>query len=92
LPSRSTHNVFVEMLGIPHDIADAVNKDIDEPAKELGPGHRRVRHDADYALNLAARMGDWRAMAAAGWHYQLDQLTQDPFTRRWIRILEAMRE
>ena len=92
LPNRPLHNIFVEGLGIPHDIADAVNEDIDAPAKELGPGHRRVRHDAEYALGLGVKMGDWRAMAAAGWHYQLDQLTKDPFTRRWIKVLEALRE
>ena len=51
-----------------------------------------MRHDAEYALKLGVQAGDWRAMAAAGWHYQLDKLTEDPFTRRWIKFLEIMRE
>jgi hypothetical protein len=53
LPSRKLHNKFAESLGIDRELADIVNKRMDEPSKWLGPSHRIVRHDIPYALKMA---------------------------------------
>jgi len=92
LPNRPLHNRLAVFMGIPPEIADAVNADIDAPAKELGPSHRRVRHDAEYAFQLGAKFNDPRAVAAAGWHYLMDQASEDPQIRRFFRLMEAYLE
>jgi hypothetical protein len=53
LPSRKLHNRFAESLGIDMELANLVNKQMDEPSKWLGPSHRVVRHDIPYALKMA---------------------------------------
>lgn len=90
MPSRSVHNRIAVALGLDPKLVDAVNKDIDAPAKWLGPSHRKVRHDALYAFELAARFRDPQALTAAGIHYMLDQASEDPAMRRLFKLLEVI--
>ena len=62
MPSRRLHNRFAESLGIDKDLADQVNKQMDEPSKWLGPNHRVVRHDIPYALRMAFEIPRQRSM------------------------------
>jgi hypothetical protein len=66
LPSRKLHNRFAESLGIDKELADIVNKKMDEPSKWLGPSHRIVRHDIPYALKMAFEIPRERTMKLEG--------------------------
>ena len=90
MPNRALHNLVATAFGLDPELVDAVNKDIDAPARWMGPSHRKVRHDAPYAVELGVRFGDPQAFAAAGIHYLLDQASQDPNLRRAFRVMEAV--
>lgn len=66
MPSRKLHNRFAETLGIDKDLADQVNKQMDEPSKWLGPSHRVVRHDIPYALKMAFEIPQQRRVKLKG--------------------------
>lgn len=104
LPSRKLHNRFAESLGIEKEIADIVNKRMDEPSKWLGPSHRMIRHDIPYALKMAFEIPQEQnrklsgrkevnpsdVMKAYGVHLVLDVASQDHSARRLFRMMEAL--
>jgi hypothetical protein len=104
LPSRKLHNRFAEALGIDKELADLVNRRMDQPSKWLGPTHRRVRHDIPYAVKMALEisqenrlMSGFRreippidVMKAYGLHILLDTASLNPSVRRMFRLMEAL--
>jgi hypothetical protein len=105
LPGRKLHNKFAESLGIEKDLANQVNKRIDEPSKWLGPSHRIVRHDIPYALKMAFEIPREQTlkgvksrkevtptdvMKAYGVHLLMDMASENPSVRRMFRVMEAL--
>ena len=90
MPSRKLHNKFAEAFGISHELADRVNADIDRPSKLLGPSHRRVNHDLNYAIYLGLKYKDVNATIGAILHYRLDEASKDPKVRKMLKIAEAL--
>jgi hypothetical protein len=104
LPNRKLHNLFAESLGIDRELADIVNKRMDQPAKWLGPTHRRVRHDIPYAVKMALEISNEQGpksklrrqvlpaevMKAYGVHILLDSVSSNPSIRRMFRLMEAL--
>jgi hypothetical protein len=104
LPNRKLHNLFAESLGIDRELADIVNKRMDQPAKWLGPTHRRVRHDIPYAIKMALEISNEQSskaklkrqvlpaevMKAYGVHILLDSVSLNPSIRRMFRLMEAL--
>jgi hypothetical protein len=105
LPSRKLHNRFAESLGIDKELADIVNKRMDEPSKWLGPSHRIVRHDIPYALKMAFEIPKEQrlkgvkrrkeatpadVMKAYGVHLLMDLASENPSVRRMFRVMEAL--
>jgi hypothetical protein len=104
LPNRKLHNRFAELLGVDGELADLVNKRMDQPSKWLGPAHRRVRHDIPYAVKMAfeisqeqnARLQVKRQVVPAevikayGTHVLLDTASLNPSIRRIFRLMEAL--
>jgi hypothetical protein len=106
LPNRKLHNRFAESLGIDRELADLVNRRMDEPSKWLGPSHRMVRHDISYALKMAFEISHEKqltlkrrmkkeatpadVMKAYGVHLLLDTASQNPSIRRMFRLMEAL--
>jgi hypothetical protein len=105
LPSRKLHNRFAESLGIDKELADTVNKRMDEPSKWLGPSHRIVRHDIPYALKMAFEIPQEQAlkgvksrkevtsadvMKAYGVHLLMDLASENPSVRRMFKLMEGL--
>jgi hypothetical protein len=103
LPNRKLHNRFAEALGIDRELADLVNKRMDQPSKWLGPSHRRVRHDILYAVKMAFEISQERnlkrskrevlpadVMKAYGVHILLDTASLSPSIRKIFKIMEAL--
>jgi hypothetical protein len=103
LPNRKLHNRFAEALGIDRELADLVNKRMDQPSKWLGPSHRRVRHDIPYAVKMAIEISQEQnlkkskrevlpadVMKAYGVHVLLDTASLSPYIRKMFKIMEAL--
>lgn len=105
LPNRKLHNRFAEALGIDRELADLVNKRMDQPSKWLGPSHRRVRHDIPYAVKMAFEISQEQnlnksksksevlpvdVMKAYGVHVLLDTASLNPSIRKMFKIMEAL--
>ena len=104
MPNRRLHNRFAEALGIDRELADLVNRRMDQPSKWLGPTHRKVRHDIAYAVKMAlevsqenrSKFGFKReippveVMKAYGLHVLLDTASLNPSVRRIFRLMEAL--
>jgi hypothetical protein len=96
--------LFAESLGIDRELADIVNKRMDQPAKWLGPTHRRVRHDIPYAIKMALEISHEHSsksklkrqvlpaevMKAYGVHILLDSVSLNSSIRRMFRLMEAL--
>jgi hypothetical protein len=106
LPNRKLHNRFAEALGIDKELADLVNKRMDQPSKWLGPSHRRVRHDIPSAVKMALEISQENrlksslkrqippadVMRAFGAHVFLDTASLNPSVRRMFRMMEAFED
>jgi hypothetical protein len=103
LPNRKLHNRFAETLGIDRELADLVNKRMDQPSKWLGPSHRRVRHDISYALKMAFEISQEQnlkkskrevlpvdVLKAYGTHVLLDTASLSPSIRKMFKIMEVL--
>jgi hypothetical protein len=105
LPNRKLHNRFAESLGIDREIADAVNRRMDQPSKWLGPSYLRVRHDIPYAVKMAFEISQEQnlnskklkrqilpvdVMKAYGVHVLLDTTSLSPSMRGIFKIMEAL--
>jgi hypothetical protein len=91
VPSRKTHNIIAQALGIPLSLADEVNRDMDAPSRETGPSHRRYRHDVNYAIREGVKYRTPLAMAASLLHSQVDRtVSSDPRLRKLVEIIEAL--
>jgi hypothetical protein len=104
LPNHKLHNRFAEALGIDRELADLVNKRMDQPSKWLGPSHRRVRHDIPYGVKMALEISQEQnlktktkhevfpvdVMKAYGVHVLLDTASLSPSIRKMFKIMEAM--
>jgi len=92
MPSRVSHNEFARFLGIDSRIANLVNREMDAPAKWLGPSHRKVNHDIYTVARMTQKYGIQGAQAAMA-HLMLDMLTTvNPVARKVFKTYEFLRE
>lgn len=74
MPSNSVHRRLAkELLGVD----DRASKIIDEPAKKLGPSHRRIGHSMPSAAKMLFKKGELNAdqLKAAALHIAVDKAT-----------------
>lgn len=93
MPSRKVHNLIAKEFGIDPRIANEVNAHMDAPARQMGPGHRKVRHDPAYAIFIALNYNGrdrQHALAAAALHIKLDQISQNPEMRMVFKFLDII--
>jgi hypothetical protein len=90
LPSRKLHNKFAESLGIDKELADIVNKKMDEPSKWLGPSHRIVRHDIPYGLKMAFEIPQEQTMKFNGIQRRKEVTSADVMKAYSVHLLMDM--